>query len=174
MSGGDLQRHCSECNKIVIALAEMSAEDAADLVRQAKPHSLCLRVEHDEAGAVIFRKPSPPSNSKPLLMLTVGASLLLNGCDEGSASPPAVNAEKNSAAQSMGQDKPSPLNSSALGKDVQVPADTLKAEAAPAASSASKPASSASDRPVKLHAGPTTRITTGCACRPGDTLCDCL
>jgi len=172
-----MQRHCSECNKDVIAFAEMSAEDAVDLVRKAKPHSLCLRIEHDEAGAVIFRKPSSPSNTRPLLMLTIGASLLLNACDEGAATAPAVNAEKNTANQAVDLDKPSLAHSAASGNDAHRetgPLEPTTAQAAPASSAASSPASSASVRLIKPHSGTTTRITTGCVCAPGDKLCDCL
>jgi hypothetical protein len=173
MSGGDTQRHCSECNKDVITLAEMSAEEAAELVRKAKPHSLCLRIEHDEAGSVIFRKPSPASNSRPLLMLTIGASLLLNACDEGAPMTPAINAEKNAANQAIAPEKPLSTNS-AISEQDGPPPNTIDAEAAPASSAASAPASSAGDRLVKPHGRVNTRITTGCVCAPGDTLCDCL
>lgn len=174
MTGGAKHRHCASCDKEVIALAEMNPEDAAALLRTAKPHSLCLRVEHDETGEVIFRKPAVQSNSVPRLMLTLGASLLLNACDEAPAAPTGLtsNPEKTAATQSIQQDKPSPAPSASLENESPRPANTLPVEAP--ASATSHPASSASDRLVKPHFGSTTRITTGCACTPGDKLCDCL
>jgi hypothetical protein len=176
MMGGAKFRHCASCDKDVIALAEMNPEDAAELLRTAKPHSLCLRVEHDETGEVIFRKPASPSNSVPRLMLTIGASLLLNACDEAPGAPAGSTSspEKTETTQSIQQDKPSPAPSASSENESPRPANALPVEAPAAASATSHPASSASERLVKPHLGSGTRITTGCACTPGDKLCDCL
>lgn len=175
MSGGDEQRHCASCDKKVVALAEMNLEDAVALVQAAKPHSLCLRVEHDDAGLVILRKPGPSSNAMPRLMLTIGASLLLNACNEPPAAPATSTSPSENAAapQSSHQDKLAPPHSTISDKNAPLPVNAAPTEA-PVNSATSHPAASAGDRLVKPHSGPGTRITTGCVCAPGDKLCDCL
>ena len=193
MTGTEKRRHCSSCDHEVVALAEMTPEDAVALVRSARPHSLCLRIEHDDDGTVMFRQSASRLNASPLLMLTIGASMLLTAC--GDSAPPAnvQNDPKSVATQSVNQVKnadhvdhvdhvnhvkPIATDSTAAHKpaDAMGPHEkTIDAVVPTVASAAANPrAERTDDQASKSAPKPKTRVTTGCACAVGDTLCDCL
>lgn len=171
MQGSDKRRHCASCDNEVVALAEMRPEDALTLVRNAKPHSLCLRIEHDDNGQVLFRKNAAQPSSMPLLVLTMGASLLVNACDKPASTEPEQRIAQTPSAQSV---VPAAMDSAPHIEAPSLPETFLAVGAKAASSAEARPATSVSDRPVKLLQKPTTRVTTGCVCAVGDTLCDCL
>lgn len=56
MSGDEKRRHCSQCDKTVFHLSNMTAAEAEDVLRQ---HSadLCARIVRDARGEVVTTKP---------------------------------------------------------------------------------------------------------------------
>lgn len=176
MTGTEKRRHCASCDKHVVALAEMTPDEAEALVRASKPHSLCLRIEHDEAGTILFRKKAPlaiSNRAMPLLTLAVGASLFAVACEPS----PAPSATRDNAKTDSTEGA---APTASVNKDSTPPIDPFNAKTVPHAE-----AQSASDmeaisdggtdaRPVKIHNAAKTRITTGCVCAPGDSLCSCL
>jgi hypothetical protein len=181
MTGSEKRRHCSSCDKDVVLLTEMMPNDAVALVRTAKPHSLCLRIEHDDNGTVIFRKTASQASTMPLLMLTIGASMLLTACDESTSTSSAQNLDKTVSAQSVDHVEPTAADSTSTADKTSSPiAPTPVSEktlhsGTQTASSAEGPALTGADaRFAKPLNRPTTRVTTGCVCAVGDKLCDCL
>ncbi len=178
MTGTEQQKHCASCNHDVVALAEMTPEDAVALIRNARPHSLCLRIEHDDDGTVIFRQNASRMNSAPLLMLTIGASMLLTACNESSPTAPAPDIPSSVATQSVNQDKPAAIDSMPPAQEtngrVGATEKTMEPVGQPASSVAANPHASDNGRTVKSTPSRATRVTTGCACAVGDRLCDCL
>lgn len=169
MTGSEKRRHCASCDKHVVALAEMMPEDALALVRNAKPHSLCLRIEHDDAGAVMFRQTVAPSNPMPLLVLTVGVSMLLPACEDKTVAIQSVDHVETTADSTSTTQTAKPPIAPEPVKEKEPHA------AAQTASSANAQGTPKADvRPEKSLNRPTTRITTGCVCAVGDKLCDCL
>jgi hypothetical protein len=172
MTGSEKRRHCSSCDKDVVSLAEMTPHDAVALVRTAKPHSLCLRIEHDDSGTVIFRKTASQTSTMPLLMLTIGASMLMTACDESTPTSSAHNLEKTVSTQSVDHVEPT-------AADLRSTANKTNSSIAPAPvpertlPSGTQSATSAEAHTKPLNR-PTTRVTTGCVCAVGDKLCDCL
>lgn len=176
MTGAPARRFCGACGKHVHALSEMTRSEAERLLASAPHGSLCVRVEHDEDGAVRF-KDEPPAGpagrAHPVLRLAVGASLLAASC--GPAEP-----KDAPGAPELRPDTP------ALAAEPQPAPATTPAEAAPT----TPPAEGAACAPQggaqpsgKTKAAPGTRspdarepsrVTMGCVCAPGDTLCDCL
>lgn len=176
MTGSEKRRHCASCDNDVVALAEMMPEDALALVRAAKPHSLCLRIEHDDDGKVIFRKNAAQTqaNLMPLLVLTVGTSLLLPACDEPASTAPVPVIEKAPATQSVDHVEPAATETKSPTAVDSASAKPFHAGAPTAASAEANPPRGAHDRLAKPQNRPTTRVTTGCVCAVGDKLCDCL
>jgi len=172
MTGSDERRHCDRCDKHVVALAEMTPEEAVALVMKSKPQSLCLRVEHDEDGTVLFRdKPAAaePPRHRPIVRLAVGASMLLSACAK--AEPPAPQAEPAPIEQSQA-DKPSEPNEARAAEERR--ADSEGQTAVGTNGTRSTDVRRDSKRDVKGGAERKTRVTVGCACQMGDALCSCL
>lgn len=179
MTGSEKQRHCSQCDKHVVALAEMTPDEAETLVRESKPHSLCLRIEHDDAGTILFRKRAPQAMSNramPLLTLAMGASLFAVACDHPAAPSATHDSAKADSTESVEPlpavgNEPTPLgDSSQLPIAEKVP----QPEAQSATGVDEKSTIGANARPAKMNNGAKPRITTGCVCAVGDRLCDCL
>jgi len=169
MTGNEKRRHCASCDKDVVALAEMMPDDALTLVRNAKPHSLCLRIEHDDAGAVMFRQTAAPSSPTPLLVLTMGVSMLLPACEDKAVAIQSVDHVETTADSASTPHSTNPVTAPEPLQEKEPHA------VAPTASSAHGAALPKADvRPEKSLNRPTTRITTGCVCAVGDKLCDCL
>jgi hypothetical protein len=176
MPGSSARRFCDRCGKHVHALADMTALEAEDFIASAPPGGLCVRVEHDEDGAVRF-KPAGPDGAaprpRPLLRIAVGASLLVaSSCRAEPTGAPAPSVQ-------------------AAGASVQAPAEARRGGAAEAQAEAAFPAEAdagaPSPAPTSTPAGPdaapkngdrdpgaTRRVTMGCLCAPGDALCSCL
>ncbi|MDC3954043.1 hypothetical protein [Polyangium jinanense] len=169
MTGSEARRHCSSCDKQVVALAELSPEEADRLIASARPHSLCVRVEHDEEGNVLFREREPrppPARSLPRLRLAVGASLLVAACGKHEPAPTATNEIAQPEAA-----------------EAQAPRAPAEAQTPPEAEAQPK---TSPDQPTGLNpqqrkhnatsvpGKPNTRVTTGCACAIGDPVCSCL
>lgn len=179
MAGSEKRRHCASCDHEVVALAELTPEDAAALVRSARPHSLCLRIEHDDDGTVIFRQNASRMNSTPLFMLTIGASMLVTACNEPAPTEAAHDIPKQGSTQSVDHVKPAATDSSSPAQTTNPPHNptemAIDSQALTAASAAANSqAAGNGDRAVKSLHKPTTRVTTGCVCAVGDKLCDCL
>lgn len=159
MTGSEARRHCGSCDKQVVALAELSPEEADRLIASDRPHSLCVRVEHDEDGNVLFREREPrppPARSLPRLRLAVGASLLVAACGKPEPAPNEVarpeaaealvpKAPPEAKAQPKTHDPPTGLNPQQHKHDA-----------------------------TAVPGKPNTRVTTGCACQLDDPLCSCL
>ncbi|MDI1477944.1 hypothetical protein [Polyangium sp. y55x31] len=163
MTGSEAQRHCSSCDKQVVALAELSPEEADRLIASARPHSLCVRVEHDEEGNVLFREREPrppPARSLPRLRLAVGASLLVAACGKPEPTPNATNEVSTPEAAEAHAPK-APAEAKAQPKTTHDPPTGLNPQ---------QHERDATTVPGK----PNTRVTTGCVCQPGDPLCSCL
>ena len=167
MTGSETRRHCGSCDKQVVALAELTPDEADRLIASARPHSLCVRVEHDEEGNVLFRhhEPSPPPARRlPRLRLAVGASLLVAACGKSEPAPTAMNeVVKPEAAEAQAPPMP-PLSP--------------EAEALPKTTTPEPPAGLNPHKHKHDTATVTgklkTRVTTGCACALDDPLCSCL
>ena len=198
MPGTEQKRHCEDCGKQVHALSEMTEREAEQLLAAAPP-SVCVRIEHDEAGRVRFRsEASNPPKRTPALLRAVGTTLLVAACGRGDpgatqesvTSPPAARATAPAHAAS-----PSAASSSAAAAamaSASTPAATAEGASAvdtPAlgASSAAqthdpacapthaRAASSArSPKAAPPASSGSVRVTMGCLCAPGDALCDCL
>jgi hypothetical protein len=167
MTGSSERRHCARCDKHVIALSEMTPEEADTLVRSSKPHSLCLRVEHDEDGTVLFReRPETTVKSRPIVRLAVGASLLVAAC--GKPEPPAP-APDPPRTEQVSPEKPS-------SPDQPTPPDCVKAADPQGQTEVGSNAQRATDARREKKGGNErkTRVTTGCACEMSDPLCSCL
>ena len=168
MTGSEARRHCESCDKQVVALAELSPEEADRLLASAKPHSLCVRVEHDDEGNVLFRerasRPSP-AHPMPRLRLAVGASLLVAACGKSEPAPTATSEAP----------RPEATEAHARPKDGQAP--SLPEGVAPPEGKPAEPGANpqrANHGSTQVPGSPSTRVITGCACVPGDTLCSCL
>ncbi|MDI1448479.1 hypothetical protein [Polyangium sp. 6x1] len=166
MAGSESRRHCGSCDKQVVALAELTPEEADRLIASARPHSLCVRVEHDEEGNVLFRdrEPNPPPARRlPRLRLAVGASLLVAACGKGEPAPTATN-EAAMPEVAEAQASPTPLPS---------PEPEARPNTPPEAPAGLKPHEHKHDK-ASVPGKPNTRVTTGCACAMDDPLCSCL
>jgi hypothetical protein len=144
----------------------MTPEEAARLLASAAPGTLCVRVEHDADGTVYFRgkgaEAPPPARSLPFLRMAVSASLLVAGCNGADRTTKVVPvAEPPAAAASA-----APPQCERHGEaDTAAPADTApKAPGSQPTRATTKPEKNSEER----------RVTMGCACVPGDTLCSCL
>ncbi len=178
MTGSEQRKHCATCDHDVVALAEMTPEEAVALVRAAPPHSLCLRIEHDDAGTVMFRQTPSRATAAPLMMLTVGASMLLTACGDSTPSNTPQTRPENVSTQSAENVKPSATDSMPAASEPNGSVGTnekiAEAQAQTASSAAANPRAGSHNGAVQSAHKPTTRITTGCACAVGDKLCDCL
>lgn len=183
MTGSEKRRHCAQCDKHVVALSEMTPEEADALVRQAKPHSLCLRIEHDDDGTILFRAGAPHATSNratPLLTLVMGASLFAIACEHPAEPSATLDPAKNTSTESLEPTVSAIKDAPPLGdaRDAQraqapIPNSVPQAEKRPAAAD-EKSLPDAHTRPAKLQNAGKSRITTGCVCAVGDRLCDCL
>jgi hypothetical protein len=166
MAGSAERRFCGRCTKHVLSLSDMTPEEAERLLASAAPGTLCVRVEHDADGTVYFRgkgaQVPPPARSLPLLRVAVSASLLVAGCNGADrATESRATKEPPAAAASA-----APPQCERHGEaDTAAPADTApNAPGSQPTRATTKPEKNSEDR----------RVTIGCACVPGDTLCSCL
>jgi hypothetical protein len=192
MTGSEKRRHCASCDKDVVALAEMTPDDAVALVRSAKPHSLCLRIEHDDDGAVVFRNnaaqtrtmplsntwgsesPSALSAPNPILMLAIGASMLVTACNEAKTISSAPSADKTISAESVAAPESTAEKTNSPIAITPVVEKAVHASPQTASSAEVHSPAGANDRLAKPQHTRATRVTTGCVCAVGDKLCDCL
>lgn len=168
MQGTEARRFCSECQKEVHAISEMSPEQAAELLRSAPSGTLCIRVEHDGDGRIFFREPeTPPKRALPVLKMAMTASLLAacHGDPQGVSTQPSAQAEPLppapalTASERAENQNPPPVDSCAPKR---LAPGSLPSH--PPAATAAIPQPSKADK----------RITMGCACEINDPLCSCL
>jgi hypothetical protein len=162
MVGSDGRRFCGRCEKHVHSLSELTAAEAERLIASAPPHSLCVRFEEEADGTIRYKR----DRAHPMVHAAAVASLLVAGC--GRADP----AE--------------PLDAQALPQAANTAEAEVKANGAltdPDAGAACADPKGAPLTPAGLGAGskllpkkdpPPARVTMGCVCEPGDTLCACL
>lgn len=170
MAGTDARKHCARCDKHVVALAEMTAEQAQALLESAPPRSLCVRVEHDDEGVVIFKdERSRAPLGSAARRLAVGASLLVAACTRTEPAPTAAPDEsKVAVAEPHAQEE-----------DPMAPKPP-EATAAPGTNGTRAERTSkddkglTADKPHKTGDKAGRRVLTGCACSIGDPLCSCL
>jgi hypothetical protein len=166
MAGSAERRFCERCTKQVHSLSDMTPEEAERLLASAAPGTLCVRVEHDADGRVYHRSKAaeapPAARSLPLLRVAVSASLLVAGCNGAESTTQAVPVKEPPAAAASAAPPQCERHEEA---DTAAPADTApNAPGSQPTRATTKPEKNTEDR----------RVTIGCACVPGDTLCSCL
>lgn len=79
MAGDDRTRHCALCRRTVHSLSEMTAEEAAALLRESG-EPVCVRFRRGADGAVVTRdgpRPAPPTRAQKALMAAALAGALV-------------------------------------------------------------------------------------------------
>lgn len=186
MTGTDARRFCGRCEKHVVALSELTHDEAERLLSSAKPGSLCVRIEHNSDGAVHLRAepanfPSPPL-ARSMLRVAVGASLLVAACRSDPQTPPEARLDVAAAAQPSGAvDAPTLASASPSAVEPAPPASpSARPSAEPAGAAPSRKAASAAASACDPQSGKALakskdrKITMGCVCAPGDIECSCL
>lgn len=161
MPGDAQRRFCEACGMHVHDLTNLAEAEAERLLARAGRERVCVRVEHDDEGAIRFR---PGGAARTALRLVGGASLLLAGC--GSAGEPSTREAGSSIAVGL-----PPAAAHAVLQPAPSPAASSAPSAVPSAPAAPVPhimMGAMAVRPIPPHS------TMGCACVPGDPLCSCL
>jgi len=147
MRGEGSLRLCDACHKQVHDLTSLTASEAERLLASAPPGGVCVRVDHEDDGAIHFRPGG--AGVRAAMTLAIGASLVVAGCKP---------AEDTRATR----EAPAPVATITAAPPAQ------EVEVAPAEDAG--PPSTASP---KARRAKTTR-TIGCACVENDPLCSCL
>lgn len=171
MQGGSARRFCASCQKEVHAISEMTEEQAAELIRSAPRGTLCIRAEHDDQGRVFFREAEQSSKrSLPLFKIAMTASLLAACHGE-----PKDNDAHLAAQPEIQAPQPAPSASEKAEiseKQEPMPVDSCAPKRLAPGSLPQRPPAASADLPQPSKGD--RRVTMGCICAPGDTMCSCL
>jgi hypothetical protein len=172
MPGTDARRFCGRCGKHVHSLSELSRPEAERLIASARAGELCVRVEHKGDGTVHFkREEQRGGRARPIVSAAAAASMLVASCSpaepvitlELPAMVPDTTLDVGAApAGAPDKEKNAEEDEACAPQNDAPPAAGLKGNEKGRAKAAGQDGQT--DR----------RVTMGCLCAPGDTLCDCL
>lgn len=164
MPGTEARRFCGQCGKHVFSLSELSRSEAERLIDSARAGELCVRVEHKSDGTVYFkREEQRGGRARPIVSAAAAASMLVASC---SPAEPVITLE----LPAMVPDKTLDVGAAAPDKDKKDEACAPQNDAPPAADLKANEKAKAAGQDGKTD----RRVTMGCVCTPGDTLCACL